>query len=163
MKKILILLTTVLTLVSCESTRQLTQEEFREMTTTQYDTDFNTVYSATMSALQTDGYIINNTDKNSGLINATKEVHNNKSELELFFVGLSTTSTHNSISVFIDDITPNLTEVKLTIYEGYTDTTEDGKGTRNQTTSNKLSQKSEVYSNIFHKIHQEINRRKSVR
>lgn len=163
MRKFLFIVATMLTFTACTTTRQLTPDEVRIMTTHQYDADYSTVYASAMSLIQSEGFMITNTDKNTGLINATKEVANANSELELFLIGFSTTSDNISISVFVDDITPETTEVKVTIYEGHTNTTDDYWGSRTQSKTNKMVQKIEVYNNWFKSLNAEIERRISRR
>lgn len=161
MKKIIFILTVILSFASCSVTKPLTQDEIRELTTKSYKADYNTVFSSTMSLLQSEGFMITNTDKTTGLINAKKEIANENSELELFFLGFSTSGSV-TISVFIDDITTDMTEVKLTIYEGYTDTTTGAYGSRTQTQQNRMVTKPEVYKTWFNNLYVEIDRRQSL-
>lgn len=161
MKKVLFIMAAVLTLVSCGSTKQLTQEEIRTMTTHQYNAGYDQVFSATMSLLQSEGFMITNTDKSTGLINGNREVHNSKSGWGLVLLGTATTSTHAKISIFIEEITPELTEVSMSLYEGHTDTSIDGYLHRSQSTFNKMVQNPEVYKIWFGNLGLEIDRRRS--
>ena len=55
-------------LIGCSnSTPQLSQMQTREMTTKEIQANFKTTFKATMSVLQDQDYIIENTDFNSGL------------------------------------------------------------------------------------------------
>lgn len=162
MRKLLPLLLTSLLIIACTTTKQLTQAEIKAMTTKQYEADYDLVFSSSVSLLQSEGYLVTNADKSSGLINASKEVQNENADLELFFLGVSNTSSNANIAIFISPINNAYTEIKLTIYEGSTRTSLGYWGSRNNTLSNKMVQKAEIYQTWFNNLRTEIERRKAI-
>ena len=54
------------------------------MTTKQLDADYNMVFSSAISLLQSEGFLISNTDKETGLINAYKQIDNKYATLNKF-------------------------------------------------------------------------------
>ena len=76
MKKLFILLIISITFFSCGTMRQLTPAEIKMMTTKQIEADYDIVFVSAISLLQSEGFLVSNTDKETGLINASKQVEN---------------------------------------------------------------------------------------
>ena len=109
-------------LIGCSnSTPQLSQMQIREMTTKEIQADFKTTFKATMSVLQDQDYIIENTDFNSGLIVAEKEVNKETTAgdvLMTIFVDLR----HNrngkvKVSATVASVSDNVTKLRINIQE----------------------------------------------
>lgn len=75
MKKVLLLSLLGLTflLSGCTVIQPITPLERAQMRTETFNSDYKTTYKALMVTLENDGYAIENTDMNSGLIKATKK------------------------------------------------------------------------------------------
>ena len=72
MKKIFFILMAGILLAACSTSKVLTSEEIRTMTTRIIQADRDIVFTSALSLLQSEGFLINNTDKETGLINASK-------------------------------------------------------------------------------------------
>jgi len=57
--------------IACTPEPQLSPMQVRQITTKLFDSDYETVYRACLTVLQDQGYIIKNTDMDSGLIVAS--------------------------------------------------------------------------------------------
>ena len=104
-----------------------------------------------MSLLQSEQWSIEETDYNTGLIIATKNVFKKKS------------ATLAKGSIIVDGINDNLTEVKLTIYTGEQKTKRGYYGQKNTSKVEKMVEEPEYYKNWFNKLYAEIERRKALR
>lgn len=162
MKKFKILFLFILLLTSCSTTKQLSQAEIKAMTTKQYEANYDLVFTSSMSLLQSEGFIITNTDKSTGLINATKEIDNKNSDLEFFFLGTTKSSSNSNIAIFLSPINESITEVKMTIYEGATTKTSYGYFGIKDQTKNSMVQNAELYNSWFNNLLIEIERRKAL-
>lgn len=162
MKNLSFSLIILVLLTACSTTKQLNQAEIKAMTTKQYEANYDLVFSSSMSLLQSEGFIITNTDKGTGLINASKEIENKNAGVELFFLGSTKASSNANVAIFISPISKTTTEVKLTIYEGATIRTSNGYwGTKDQAKNN-MVQKAEIYNMWFNNLQVEIERRKAL-
>ena len=161
MKNFNFLLTLILLFTSCSTTKQLSQAEIKAMTTKQYEANYDLVFSSSMSLLQSEGFFITNTDKSTGLINAFKEIDNKNSDLELFFLGTTKSSSNSNVAIFLSPINESITEVKITIYEGSTTRTSYSRGIENKT-QNSMVQNAEIYNLWFNNLLVEIERRKAL-
>lgn len=162
MKKFFSLLLFVLMITSCSTTKQLSQAEIIAMTTKQYEANYDLVFTSSMSLLQSVGFIITNTDKSSGLINAIKEIENKNSEWEFFLLGTTKSNSTCNIAMFVSPINEAITEVKITIYEGGTTKTSYGYFGIKDETKNSMVQDAEIYNLWFDNLSVEIERRKAL-
>lgn len=74
-------------LVGCATGPQLSQMQIRQLTTKMIEGSYENVFRATMAVLQDQGYIIKNTDMNSGLIvaNIDRETSNFSQAMQAIF------------------------------------------------------------------------------
>ena len=162
MKQVLFIMAIPLLLFSCGTTKSLTPNELKMMTTRQIESDYSLAFSSVISLLQSEGFLVTNTDRESGLINANKQVDNKNAAAQRFFLGTSKDASTAQISVFVQSINEGLSEVKLTIYEGSISTTNGQWGIQYKSTQNSMVQDAEVYNTWFNNLKAEIERRKAL-
>ncbi|HHT21865.1 MAG TPA: hypothetical protein GXZ87_00930 [Bacteroidales bacterium] len=163
MKKFLFLSVVAVLLGSCTAQKVLSPTEIKLMTTKQYEADYETVFRSAMSLLQSEGFLVNETNKETGLINASKQVDNKNAALTMALLGAAKEASTATVAFFIDPINDENTEVKLTIYEGSVTSSMSNWGQKNTSTKNSMIQKAEVYTNWFNNLRAEIERRKALR
>ena len=156
------MLLTSIMLWSCGTTKQLNPNEMKMMSTKQFESNYDTVFGSAISLLHSEGFIVSNADKESGLINATKQIDNKNAALNKFLWGVAKEASTAQIGFFIQSMNDNLTEVKLTIYEGSINSYINGFGVENKTTKNSLVQDGEIYNTWFNNLRAEIERRKAL-
>lgn len=100
--------------------------------------------------------------KKSCHIKANKQVDNKNAAVQRFFLGSSTDATTAQVAVFIQPVNEDLSEVKLTIYEGSISTTNGQWGIQNKSTKNSMVQEAEVYNTWFNNLRAEVARRKAL-
>ena len=137
--------------LSCSSTKVLSPTEIKLMTTKQYEESYEMVFKSAMSLLQSEQFVIEETDFDTGLIIATKNIFQKK------------TATLTKGSIIIDKINEDLTEVKLTIYSGEEKTRRGYYGSKNKTKIEQMIEEPEFYNKWFNKLYAEIERRKALR
>lgn len=163
MKKIIIMLFCGFMFFSCGTTvRTLTPAEIKIMTTKQMEADYDMVFTSTISLLQSEGFLVSSTDKETGLINAFKQVDNKNAELHKFLWGSAIEASTSQVSVFIQGLNKELTEVKLTIYEGSINSSMGVYGVENKSTKNSMVQDATIYAAWFNNLRAEIERRKAL-
>ncbi|HIY49623.1 MAG TPA: hypothetical protein H9834_07380 [Candidatus Barnesiella excrementavium] len=131
------------------------------MTTKQFEADYNLVFSSAISLLQSEGFLINSTDKESGLITASKQIDNKNADWQMALLGSATEASTSQASFFIQPLNDSLTEVKFTLYEGSVTSTlsQFSKNTRNK---NSMVEDPTIYANWFNNLRSEIERRKAL-
>lgn len=67
-----IILLLVVSQISCGVTQTLSSSDIKIMTTKQYEATYDMVFLASVSLLQSEGFLVNNADKETGIINASK-------------------------------------------------------------------------------------------
>lgn len=148
--------------VSCVATLTLPPNEVKMMTTKQIEADYNLVFASALSLLLSEGYLISNTDKETGIINASKQVDNQNAEMQRFLLGAAQEASTAQVSFFIQGLNANLTEVKLILYKGSVHSSLAGLGILNTTTKNSMVQKPEVYGAWFNNLKAEVERRRAL-
>ena len=119
MKKYIVFLPILFILMSCGTSKPaLSPAEIKLMTTKQFEADYNLVFGSAISLLQSEGFLINSTDKESGLITASKQIDNKNADWQMALLGSATEASTSQASFFIQPLNDNLTEVKFTLYEG---------------------------------------------
>ena len=132
----------------------------KAISTRQFDANYEVVFRSTISLLQSEGFLVERTDRETGLLNASKRIDNKK-------FGCAENASISKIAFYIEAINPELTEVKITIYEGSVQKTSARtsllSGYRPQETSNTESviQDAAVYQTWFYNLRTEIEKRKA--
>ena len=162
MKKYIVFLPILFILMSCGTSKPaLSPAEIKLMTTKQLEVDFSLVFGPAISLLQSEGFLINSTDKESGLITASKQIDNKNADWQMALLGSATEASTSQASFFIQPLNDNLTEVKFTLYEGSVTSTlnQFSKSTRNK---NSMVEDPTIYANWFNNLRSEIERRKAL-
>ncbi len=163
MKKLFLLLSIVTLLASCGTSKQLTPAEIKAMTTIQINESYDLVFSSTVSFLQSQGFLITNADKATGFITASWQEDNNLAIFSKIFFGSATESSTAHTSVFIQKLRDDLTEVKLTLYQGKVESDLIGESqTESKTVTNSLVRRAETYQNWFDALKKEVENRKAL-
>ena len=159
MRKIIFYSLFIFIFISCSTTKQLTPAEMKAISTKQFEANYDVVFKSTISLLQSEGFLVDDTDRETGLINASKRI-----EKKSF--GYSENASTSKIGFYIDPVNDDLTEVKLTIYEGsFSKTAAWASSYGQQQTKNKESivQDATIYQTWFNNLRGEIERRKATR
>ena len=141
MKRYILFLPILFILTSCGvSQKVLSPTEIKMMTTKQFEANYDLVFSSAISLLQSEGFLINNTDKTTGLITANKQIDNKNADLQMFLIGTATEASTSQAS--------------FSSYNQYS-----GKSTTNK---NSMVEDATIYANWFNNLRSEIERRKAL-
>lgn len=150
-------------MLGCSSTTpQLSQMQIREITTKEIEADFKTTFKATMSVLQDQDYIIENTDFDSGLIVAEKEANKETTAgdvLMVLFVDMRhRRSGKVRVSATVTEVTKETTKLRINIQEKSIT-----KGTFNSGSEDIINiQDKKIYDTLFNQISIEVERIKAI-
>jgi negative regulator of replication initiation len=123
--------------------------EIKAMTMKQFDTNFEDVYKSALSLLQSEQFSIEQTDVNTGLIIATKNVYTKKRASLL------------KVVLMVDKLNNTLTEVKITANAGEERKRDNGYRQKVQKVEG-MVQDAEFYNEWFTKLQVEIARRQAL-
>ncbi len=160
MKKIALSLLVILSITSCTSMKQLTPSEVRAMTTKQYESSYDVVFRSCMSLLQAEGFVVESTNKEIGLINGNKRIDNKNADFQRLMWGSAKDASTAKISIMVEEVNKELSEVKLTIYEG---TIQSVNSMGAKSTKESMVTDAEIYTSWFNNLRVEIERRKATR
>lgn len=144
--------------VGCATAPQLSQMQIRQLTTKMIEGSYDNVYRATMTILQDQGYVIKNTDMNSGLIVADidRETSGGSQFAQALFLGrITDKNTIIEVSATVNNLNDTNQELRLNIQE----TNYTGSGGKN---SIKQIYDEKVYQNLFNEITLEVKRREAM-
>lgn len=164
MKKTIMILCTVFVFSGC-ATKMITKSpaEVKMMTTKQFDTEKDIVFKTVISLLQSESYIIDRADAETGLVNASKRIQNKNANLQRVLWGSSKDANTSKAMFYIEQVNAELTEVKITLYEG----TESSQNTYwrgvNKDSKEQMIYEPEVYNDWFKNLQAELERRKALR
>lgn len=163
MKKLLLLTLITLTITSC-ATKMITRspQEVKAMTTKQLETDKDVVFKSVISLLQSESYIVDRADKETGLINASKRMQNKNAGLQRALIGTAKDANTSKAMFYIEEINNSLTEVKITFYEGAETSTSGSWGSVNKDSSEQMVYDPVIYNGWFNNLTAEIERRKAL-
>lgn len=163
MKKIKLLFLTSFLLISCGTFKHLTPEEIKAMTTTYINENYDLVFSSAVSLVQSQGFLITDADKTTGFIIASRQEDNDLAIVSKILFGSATESSTAQASFFIQKLRDDLTEVKLTLYQGDVSSDLIGESqTESKTVTNSIVTKPKVYQNWFAALEKEVENRKAM-
>lgn len=146
-------------MVGCTNTTpQMSQMQIREITTKEIQADYKSTFKATMSILQDEGYIVQNTDFDSGLIVATIERSKKVGIGTTFLFGVTSRMSTVKVSATLSEINKNTTKLRMNI--------------QNKNTTNRQYRKDEyaakildkkIYDKLFNLIKVEAERIKAMK
>lgn len=163
MKKIILSLCIALLFSSC-ATQMVTKSpaEVKMMTTKQYESDHDLVFKSVISLLQSESYIVDRADKETGLINGSKRIENKNAAMQRFLVGTSKDANTSKVMFYIEAINNDVCEVKITLYEGSETSSNGYWGTVNKQNNEQMIYEPRVYQEWFSSLQAEIERRKAL-
>ncbi len=163
MKKIITLICVVTLLSSC-ATQMITKSpaEVKMMTTKQFDSEQDLIFKSVISLLQSESYIVDRADKETGLINASKRIENKNANMQRALWGVSKDANTSKAMFYVEGINDALTEVKITLYEGAESTSNGYWGQVNKDTKEQMIYEPQVYQAWFQSLQAEIERRKAL-
>lgn len=147
-----------LSLTSC-ATQMITKSptEVKMITTRQFEDSKDIVFKSVISLLQSESYLIEDANDRTGLIRANKRIENKNAQMQRLFLGNSKDANTSKASIYIEEFNPDLSEVKITLYEG----SESTLG-RVKESSQKMIYDAEIYNQWFNNLRAEIERRKAL-
>jgi hypothetical protein len=138
-------------LLSCSSVvPELSASQIKMMTTKQYETGKEMVFKSSISLLQSEGYLIENANTETGLINAYKRIEVSRK-----------LSRKSKATFYVEEFNAALTEVKITFYEGTIAIKNDGYSKRAEEKESMLKTP-DIYNSWFNNLRAEIERRKAL-
>lgn len=179
MKKFIVFITLSVLMTSCVATKIETRspQEVKMMTTKQFEVDKNLAFKAAISLLQSASFMVEDANKDTGLIRAYKREENKNAAKQRFWSGNSVDAFLTKVIFYIEDLNPELTEVKITIYDGKLSTRQSasysggsllgavlvGASTQEmKDQSENMVYDPEVYASWFNEYRAEIERRKAL-
>lgn len=164
MIKNLTFITVMLVIVtSCTTAPKLSPLQKREITTRIIDGSYDNTYRSILTVLQDQGYIIKNTDMNSGLINAVadRETGGGSQFAQALFMGyVSNKGSELDCSFMVSKISDGKTDVRINIQESKYGQSSKWSGSGKQ--SVKTIYDVEIYSSLFNDILTEVKRREAI-
>src|SRR5690606_11842374 len=124
--------------------------------------DQDVVFKAIISLLQSESYIVERADKETGLINASKRIENKNAGLQRALIGSSKDANTSKAMFYVEAINSERTEVKITMYEGSESTSNGYWGNVNKDIKEKMIYEPQVYQGWFNSLQAEIERRKAL-
>ncbi len=159
MKKALLLMVGVLIFMTgCTSTPTITPLQRSQMRTRTIEADYDTTFRSLMTSLEDQGYTIENTDMQSGVIRASVE----KDAVSGWQKVLGTTGIDTySVSATVSKISAENTRVRINIREKREISSTGQYGTTNDRSANEIDDPM-IYQNIFNELKTAIARRKAI-
>jgi len=160
MKKFgLLIILPILFLSGCATiTPHLSPMQIRTITTRHMEGGYENIYRACITVFQDQGYIIKNTDMNTGLIvaNVDREASKNSQFWQAFWTGyVYNKGTEVEVSCMVNKINDNASDIRINIQE----TTYAQWGGKQNI---KQIYDEEVYKNLFNEILTEVKRREAI-
>src|SRR5690606_36684851 len=87
-------------------------------TTKECDSEQDLVFKSVISLLQSESYIVDRADKETGLINASKRIENKNANIQRALWGSSKDANTSKAMFYVEGVNQAVTEVKITLYEG---------------------------------------------
>ena len=142
----------------CAAGPQLSQMQIRQLTTKMIDGNYENVFRATMTILQDQGYVIKNTDMNSGLIvaNIDRETSGGSQFAQALFLGrITDKNTIIEVSATVNKLNDKTQELRINLQE----TNYSGNGAKNNI---KQIYDEKIYQQLFNDITVEVKRREAI-
>ena len=149
--------------ISCAVAPQLSPMQQREITTHVIGGSYEDTYRAALTVLQDQGYVIKNTDMQSGLIVAnTDRAAEIGSQLAqaLFFGYVVNKGSEVEVSCLVNKILEDRTELRMNIQEVVYGQSSAWSGSSKQNSKQILDP--EIYRNLFSQIEIEVQRRRAI-
>ncbi|MCL7989210.1 hypothetical protein M8998_14770 [Sphingobacterium sp. lm-10] len=136
-----------------------TPAEIKMMTTKQFDASPDMVFKSIISLLQSEGYIVDRADKETGLLNASKRIENKNAASQRFWTGSSKDANTSKAMFYVEEVNDSVTEVKISMYEGSESTSTGYWGQNNKNVKEQMVYEPQIYGEWFNSLRAEIERR----
>ncbi len=143
------LLMVPVTAADAKKKNEMSPMQIQEMQVRDLETTKAIAFSSVMSVLQDSGYRINAADKETGLITATASTQSKTTWVP--FVGFGKSKKTPMVSAYIEEITPNMTKVRLNFVMSKTAVNNFGGGQDEDPILEPF-----VYQDAFEKINQAV-------
>ena len=160
---IMITLTALAFCVGCAVQPQLSPLQKREITTKLFDSGYENTYRSILTVLQDQGYIIKNTDMNTGLINANidREAAGGEQFAQALLLGyVANKGSEIDASFMVNKISNTNTEVRINLQESKYGQTSQWSSSGKQSVKQILDPG--IYNQLFNEIRTEIKRREAM-
>lgn len=160
---LIIVIALVIFSVACVTGPKLSPMQVRQITTRMFECNYENAYRATLTVFQDQGYVVKNTDMDSGLIMATvdRQTSGGSRFLQALAFGyVADKGTEVEVSCMVNSLSEWSTEVRINIQEVKYGQSSIFSGTGKQ--SSKQIYDHELYQDIFNQIHVEIKRREAM-
>jgi len=146
---------TIFTQISCANNMvSKSPQEIIEMTNKEFSYNKELIFKSTLTMLQSEGFLVQNSDLNTGMIIAMRRIENSNAYIHQLLIGASLDAELLKVNILIDEINTEKSIVKLTIYEGIESTVD-----YNETISEKMVYENSIYNNWFTNIQNAIELR----
>jgi len=149
--------------VACTTAPQLSPMQKRNITTRVVDGSYDNIYRSIMTVIQDQGYIIKNTDMNSGLINAIVDRPTSGGSQFLQSLGSGFVKDKGSeldLSFMVNKISNTKSEIRINIQESKYG--QSSKFSSSSKQSAKTIYDPEIYTGLFNDITVEVKRREAL-
>ena len=148
---------------ACTTAPKLSPMQKREITTRLVDGSYDNIYRSILTVIQDQGYIIKNTDMNSGLINAVvdRQTGGGSQFLQLLATGyVANKGSELDCSFMVNKISNTKSEIRINIQESKYG--QSSKWSSSGKQSVKTIYDAELYSGLFNDIIVEVKRREAL-
>ena len=160
MKKIIFLILGIAVFMTgCSSAPVISPLERSHMRTATIDADYDTTFRSLMTTLEDQGYTIENTDMQSGLIKAS--VAKDATDGFQKFMGSTGVDTYEA-SATVSKLNKNSSRVRINIRERTEISTSTGYGSNNSRTANEIDDPM-VYKNLFNELKTSVARANAIK
>jgi len=159
-----VLILSSLILTSCTPAPKLSPMQIRQITTRMYETDYETCYRATLTILQDQGYVIKDTDMETGhiLARVDRQTKGGSQFMQALFLGfVSDKGSEYELSAMVDKLSETATEIRVNIEKVKYGQSSKFSGTGKQ--SSKRIYDAKLFQDLFNDIGVEIKRREAMR
>ena len=149
---------------SCQVQPKLSPMQKRQLTTRMFECEYECGYRSSLTVLQDQGYVIKNTDMDSGLILASvdRKTSGGSQVLQALAYGfVADKGTDVEVSCVVDKLNESTTEIRINIEEVKYGQSSAYSGTSKQ--SSKQIYDANMYRDLFNEIRVEIYRRQAMR
>lgn len=153
----------VIFLTSCRTGPKLSPMQKRQLTTKMFRCNYENAYRATLTVLQDQGYVVKNTDMDSGLIVANVDratSGGSKVAQALLFGYVPNKGTEVEVSCLVNKLSNTSSEVRINIQEVKYGQSSFFSGTGKQ--NSKQIYEPQLYYSLFNEILVEIKRREAM-
>ena len=151
------------TFINCATTPQISSMQARQITTRMLNGSYENVFRATLTVLQDQGYVIKNTDMNSGLIvaRADKSTAGGSQFMQALFVGyVYDKGTEIEVSCMVNKINDGSQELRINIIEAKVGQSSAWSGSSKQDVKTIYDEK--IFQELFNQITVEVKRREAL-